>query len=176
VIYVDRVVDNYLSSGDYNGLYYSKSSIADETEVIRAIETGDVEVVDENDFINPHIRPWSPMRSAADQVQIVRASAQSDQGFCIYPTAQSMASYVLPADFAGKLFSEVMARGSGTLELSFFTFDVLESYRNDPRFDFEFEDFGVSTTSRTRTMRSLAPRTQTASSCVTSATPTTSLT
>jgi hypothetical protein len=36
-----------------------------------------------------------------------------------------------------------MAEGKGTLELAYFRYDVLESYRNDPRFEFRFNDYGV---------------------------------
>jgi len=36
-----------------------------------------------------------------------------------------------------------MAKGKGTLELAYFRFDVLEVYRNDPRFRFQFYDFGA---------------------------------
>ena len=36
-----------------------------------------------------------------------------------------------------------MAKCRGTLELAYFSFDVLEQYRNDPRFDFQFYDFGA---------------------------------
>jgi hypothetical protein len=38
-----------------------------------------------------------------------------------------------------------MAKGRSTLELEYFTLDVLEQYRNDPRFTFNFSDFGVMT-------------------------------
>jgi hypothetical protein len=37
-----------------------------------------------------------------------------------------------------------MAKGRGTLELAYFGFDVLEQYRNDPRYHFQYSDFGVN--------------------------------
>jgi len=38
-----------------------------------------------------------------------------------------------------------MAKGRGALELAYFSFDVLEQDRNDPRFEFQFYDFGAKT-------------------------------
>lgn len=44
-----------------------------------------------------------------------------------------------------------MASGRGTLELAYFQFEVLEQYRNDPRFFFRFGDFGADTTTSDQT-------------------------
>jgi len=54
-----------------------------------------------------------------------------------------MAGYDLGDRYKGLPYDGKMAEGHGTLELAFFKFEVLEPYRNDPRFVFRLGDYGV---------------------------------
>ncbi|WP_242664420.1 hypothetical protein [Plantibacter elymi (nom. nud.)] len=49
----------------------------------------------------------------------------------------------VPARLKAHPFGAAMAKGRGTLELAYLSFDVLEPYRNDPRYHFRYWDFGV---------------------------------
>jgi hypothetical protein len=67
----------------------------------------------------------------------------AEYGVCLYPTPVAMADYDLGSTYDDQLYRKQLALGRGTLELAYFSFDVLEAYRNDPRFEFRFHDFGA---------------------------------
>ncbi|RKQ92986.1 hypothetical protein C8N24_2843 [Solirubrobacter pauli] len=66
-------------------------------------------------------------------------------GVCLYPTPEALAANPAAEDYVDEPFRRAMADGRGSLELAYFSFDVLEQYRNDPRFSFRFYDFGAQT-------------------------------
>lgn len=139
------VVERYLKSGDFNGLY-----IGTDTEpliVERAKELvadGQLQVmVSEVDYPNPHVRPWPSRRSVESQMQSLDDLGEAGYGVVLYPTPAAMKSVRAPARLKGHPFSIALAKGRGTLELAYFSVDVLEPYRNDPRYHFRYWDFGV---------------------------------
>ncbi|WP_280352103.1 hypothetical protein [Nocardia abscessus] len=141
---LSRVIDFYLSSRDFNGLYFHRESPGNVAEAIQLIEAGQIQAVSSDDYLNIHIRPWPSRRSVENQIDDVRTAPDADFGICLYPTAAAMADYNLGGMHADQPYSLQMAKGRGTLELAYFRFDVLEPYRNDPRFDFRFTDFGAN--------------------------------
>ncbi len=64
---------------------------------------------------------------------------------CLYPTAVALRGRPEVEALRDEPFEQRLASGSGGLELAFFRIDVLESYRNDPTFRFDFSDFGAKT-------------------------------
>lgn len=140
---LDRVVAQYLDSGDFNGLLHAPASPADLEDVVALLRDGLVEVVSEEDFPNPHVRPWATRRTVEAQVESLRRAMAREIGLCLYPTEAALASRVPPTLFAESPFSRRLALGAGQLDSAFFRFDVLEPYRNDPRFRFEPHDVGV---------------------------------
>jgi hypothetical protein len=99
-------------------------------------------MVSEVDYPNPHIRPWPSRRTIESQMESV--DGLSDPGYgVLYPTPLALKSVRVPARLKGQPFGAAMAKGRGTLELAYFSFDVLEPYRNDPRYHFRYWDFGV---------------------------------
>lgn len=65
-----------------------------------------------------------------------------DFAFCAYPTPAALEERtrnLLPDE----PFKQALAEGKGALELAYFTMDVLEPYRNDPRYHFRADDFRV---------------------------------
>ena len=142
---LDEVIKRYLHSGDFNGLYVDAETL-DRPVASKLVEDGLVEVVAEEDFINPHIRPWPSRRSIESQVASIDRLNDETYGLCLYPKAQALKAVRTPKRYAHQPFSQAMAKGRGTLELAYFRFDVLEQYRNDPRFLFKFEDFGADAT------------------------------
>lgn len=137
-----EVLEQYRRSGDFNGFYIGpdKGELFD--PAIALARDGLVQVVSEKDYPNPHIRPWPSKRSLEDQIESITELAKSDYGLCLYPTPKALAEYPGPDRYPDEPFRQAMADGRGTLELAFFRFDVLEQYRNDPRFEFSFSDFG----------------------------------
>lgn len=141
----NAVIEKYLSSKDFNGLYVHALSENDKKEVQQLIEDGVIEVVTVDDYMNPHIRPWSPRTSQEEQAKAIEDLDKQEYGVCLYPTRQAMASIPLGEEYEERPYSKSIARGSGTLDVAYFRMDVLEGYRNDPRFSFVFDDFGVDT-------------------------------
>ena len=140
-----RVIDYYLKSADFNGLYFHEAAEEQYQEAIMLVRDGSVQVVSEEDWLNPHIRPWPSRRSIEEQVASIEALPDSEYGLCLYPTPKALAGRRLSSKLADQPFRKAMAKGKGTLELAYFSFDVLEVYRNDPRFTFRFYDFGAYT-------------------------------
>lgn len=137
------VIERYLASGDFNGLFVDAGNdarLAGEA-LIRA---GAIEVIATEDFPNPHIRPWASRRSVDDQIASLRAAVDGRAyGVCLYPTAAALAENPALQALADQPYKQRLAAGGGQLDIAYFRMDVLESYRNDPRFKFEFSDFGA---------------------------------
>jgi hypothetical protein len=137
---LSEVIQHYLESGDFNGLpIRAGDARGDGAETL--IRDGLVEVIDEEEFPNPHIRPWSGRRSVEEQVVVLRAATEEGSfGVCLYPTASALADLDEVQALADRPYTQRLAAGSGQLDVAFFRMDVLESYRNDPRFTFVFDD------------------------------------
>jgi hypothetical protein len=139
------VVDRYLGSGDFNGLYLHTDVDAAIVEVAKGlVASGRLQVmVSEVDYLNPHIRPWPSRRTIKSQVESLDELAGAGYGVVLYPTPLALRGVRIPARLKAHPFGAAMAKGRGTLELAYFSFDVLEPYRNDPRYHFQYGDFGV---------------------------------
>ena len=143
---LEQVIKFYLDSRDFNGLPLRPD--AQETVVAEATlltERGLVQAITSNDYLNPHIRPWQSRRSTEDQVESL--STLKDAGeyglVCLYPTYKAMKGVRLPKRYTDRPFEKELAKGTGVLELAYFTPDVLEFYRNDPRYHCRIGDFSV---------------------------------
>lgn len=143
---LNSVKQRYLRSRDFNGLHISADrSSEDEIEAAAKLaEAGLVEVVGQDDYMNIHVRPWPSRRTIDEQLAELRDPSDDDYGVALYPTAKAMKRVKLPKKYEDAPFSRAMARGRSTLELAFFSADVLEGYRNDARFRFGMSDFGIN--------------------------------
>lgn len=140
------VKGRYLSSMDFNGYHLIPARMT-ATEVEAAVEltkSGFIQVVGGEDYMNIHIRPWPSRRTPEAQMAELLALTFDDYGVALYPTAKAMNKVKLPARYENSPFCRQMALGRGTLEMAFFSADVLEGYRNDARFRFGMGDFGIS--------------------------------
>ncbi|MDA0302357.1 MAG: hypothetical protein O2822_07495, partial [Chloroflexi bacterium] len=142
---LQTIIDHYLGSGDFNGLPLRPDSplLQDRDLLASLIAEGLVETISEEDFPNPHIRPWSNQRPRDAQVNDIDDVARGNRTVCLYPTPAALAPVVDPALFQKEPYRRRLAEGGGQLEPVYFDFDVLESYRNDPRFRYEQWDFGL---------------------------------
>ena len=144
---LDRIVTYYLESGDFNGLYIGSGDAAAAVvdDLTTLVTAGLVQVVTEADYPNAHIKPWPSRRSIDDQVADIRALAASHGGgACLYPTPAAMEGRLSESEFRNEPYRRLLALGRGKLELVYFDLDVLEQYRNDPRYHYTFSDFEVS--------------------------------
>lgn len=110
---------------------------------VELVREGRLQVVSEADWMNPRIRPWPSQRTIEQQVESITSLAENGYSVCLYPTELGMKGVRLLKRFEGRPFEQALARGRGSLELAYFSFDVLEHYRNDPRYTFRFGDFGA---------------------------------
>lgn len=141
---LQETLEYYFDSRDFNGLpLMGNASNADKTAAIRLVKDGLIQVVSDKDYPNPHIRPWSSKRSTEDQIECIKKLDENAFSIVLYPTPQALKSYKSKKRYPGMPYRQEMGRGKGTLELAFFRFDILEQYRNDPRFDFSYWDFGA---------------------------------
>lgn len=142
---LQQVRERFLSSREFNGLHVRGEAVESArgpgVELLRA---GLLQVITGADYMNIHIRPWPSLRSKEDQEQDLESLTADDYGVCLYPTVEGMKGVRLPTRMTGRPYARAMARGKGTLELAYFEFAVLEQYRNDGRFRFDFGDAGAS--------------------------------
>jgi hypothetical protein len=141
---LDAVCEQYLSSRDFNGLLMTSADVGRRDEAIAGVQAGLLQVVSEEDFPNPHIRPWPSRRTIDSQIASVERLGSDRYGLCLYPTPAALAERVQRM-YLEEPYRQAMAEGRGALELAYFDFAVLEPYANDPRFTFEFSDFGAKT-------------------------------
>jgi hypothetical protein len=113
-------------------------------EAIQLTQDGMVQVVSEDDYLNPHIRPWPSKRSVESQIESIQRMERGSFGVCLYPTSKALKKYRVRNRYADQPYRYEMSQGKGTLELAYFRFDVLEQYRNDPQFEINYSDLGVS--------------------------------
>ena len=140
---LDEVITHYIESGDFNGLPVATREWTSQElqSVAGLVEAGQVQVVSSSHFLNPYVRPWPSKRSAADQVSDL-TSANSGP-VCLYPTPAAMKGRDELSGFADRPYRRCLAAGAGTLELAYFTVDIIEQYRNDPRYHYQFDDVEV---------------------------------
>lgn len=138
-----EIVERYLRSGDFNGLFI-ESGDPRRTAAEELVRAGLIEVIGEEDFPNPHIRPWANRRTVDEQIASLAAAVEgTTYGVCLYPLNAALADLDAVRQLADRPYKQRLAAGAGQLDVAFFRMDVLESYRNDPRFTFEFHDFGA---------------------------------
>jgi hypothetical protein len=139
---LDRICNAYLESPDFNGFLFAGTHVDERRDAINLVRTGSVEVVSEEDFLNPSIRPWPSRRGVEAQVASIESLSDGRSALCLYPNPSVLRDRVT-ALYPDRPYQQRMAEGRGTLELAYFEFPVLEQYRNDPRFHFRFDDFGA---------------------------------
>jgi hypothetical protein len=143
---LNKVIKFYLNSHNFNGLPFGPD--AQELDIEEAVELtkqGLVQVMTSDDYLNVHIRPWQSNHSIDEQAQsLTKLKDAGEFGLvCLYPTYKAMKGVRLPKRYSDRPFEKELAKGTGVLELAYFTPDVLEFYRNDPRYECRIGDFSV---------------------------------
>jgi hypothetical protein len=141
---LDMVVSAYIESGDFNGLRVDATTFSQEQleEARRLVGAGLLQVVSQQDYLNPHIRPWASRRTLEDQVADLGRVGDGGSA-CLYPTPEAMEGRPELLRWPDEPYRQRLAAGAGTLELAYFSVDVIEHYRNDPRYHYQFGDFEV---------------------------------
>jgi hypothetical protein len=133
------VVDQYLQSGDFNGLAVRllKKSSTLKKDVCALIEARALDMVRGDGHPNPHIKAM-PVETV--DVQLAKIASEGLGEGCLYPTPEALASLVKDDDYADRPFSRELALGAASLDFRAFGLVALEYYRNDPRFRYRVDD------------------------------------
>lgn len=137
----DRIVEYYLNSRDFNGLPVRVIELSGKelkAKLAYLIKTGDISLVFEEQHPNPYVKclnPW-PIEK---QIQTLK-SYKDLTHVVAYPEGKRLAKVVKPQRYAGKPYRRIVAKGQPTLGCAFFKLDVLEKFRNDPRYSYRFND------------------------------------
>jgi hypothetical protein len=154
---LDRIVEHFLNSGDFNGIPLGALIKDLGPRAIEAtkdlIKSQLVEVVSA-DWDNPHIKRL-PARPIDIQLEVLGES--SGQTICVYPGAKHMKRIVPGHYLRNRPFSRLLALGYAHLHPLFFELAVLERYQLDPRYVFKFDglDGNISITAKHFRSRSL---------------------
>lgn len=138
-----RVTKHYLSSGDFNGIPVAAlisqcESTAEQIETaLRAlIESDQVVVIGPNVGPNPHILPFN----GYDHPRQIESLGGDQNHTCVYPALESQQEELSDELFNDAPYSRELAIGHGQLMYRVFNLDVLERYRNDPRYYYGNDD------------------------------------
>ena len=134
-----EVREHYRASHGFNGLPLHSVDTANahlSEVVIDLIRQGHVDLVRGDGHPNPHIKalPAEPI-----DVQISKIEAQGLGTGCLYPTPKHLWRFRSSVSQDAP-FTRELELGAAQLEFRVFDLRVLESYRNDPRYDYEADN------------------------------------
>jgi hypothetical protein len=137
-----QVTDFYLKSHDYNGIpasslimQYGVSKVRD--FLVELIREERVSVVFGDYHPNPHIKAL-PSEPIAEQLE--KLGTPQLENACVYPAGRHLKGIINSLAFRNKPFELCLAHGEPQLCHKSFDLSVLEIYRNDPRYDYQYDD------------------------------------
>ena len=142
---VIRIIsDYYLQSADFNGFQADriktqlKLRSEDAVDLIRElIRNRQVSITHPGNSSNPYIKAFE-QDPIDDQLRAL--SRFKLRQICVFPTRHVLETIVDKSMFVEKPFTLMLSLGSPQLKHLTFNLDVLEFYRNDPRFYYENTD------------------------------------
>jgi hypothetical protein len=137
---LNRIVEFYLSSHDFNGIRANVllgNTEPDTLETLKKlVNLGFVEVYS-SAYDNPYIKRL-PALSIPQQLGFLE-STKGETHVCIFPSVKTMRHRLPSSKYRTKPFSRFLALGHAQLEPVFFQFGVLSRYQSDPRYIFRFD-------------------------------------
>lgn len=142
---VDDVKNHFIESSDYNGInlisLYERYDI-DENEFFKIIEdlirSDQVSLQFGNLTDNQYIIRFGQYKQ---DDQIVNLRKDRFEFVCAYPSKSLLKKTVKKLEFQDQPYSLRLKLGEAQISPAFFEFDVLDTYYNDPRYSFDFEDY-----------------------------------
>lgn len=155
------VYEFFVASSDFNGIplrEISKKLNIDYAESIDLVkELVQDDIISIQSSTNPHIIGFQhyPIDSQIHILEdakktkevlhsfgeITISSEDTEFPICLYPSKIYLQENRSLTEFGNALYSKQLALGEPHLKPIFFEIEVLDRYFNDPRFDFEFEDY-----------------------------------
>ena len=138
------------NDGDFNGLPLAHIEVAKRcpwSELQQAltdlVEAGAAHVHWSDVDVNPHInrRGFAPK---AAQVEHLKKLHGAEYYTCLYPSEKVLKATLPVGAYADKPYTRELALGAAQIEYRSFELQVLEVYRNDPRYYYTCSDIGGS--------------------------------
>lgn len=145
---LSRILSFFLASSDFNGILLSQlrdemklSSTDLQSIVADLIKDEKVTLAFASYSINPHIKrlPDLPLDK-----QLERLDRDDPSTICAYPSSKVISGAGRPSSDEAQPFTRRLALAEAQLTPVFFRLEVLDRYYRDPRYHFEFHDFGGS--------------------------------
>jgi hypothetical protein len=143
-----RVGDFFTGSTDFNGILLSAlceefdmTSAKMGVTVGRLVRSGDISLAFASHSINPHIKRL-PDLPVADQLS--KLKLEDAHTICAYPSSDIIRATSDLTTYDSRPFTKRLALAEAQLTPIYFDFEVLDKYYRDPRYRFDFHDFGGS--------------------------------
>lgn len=141
---LEEVTSYYLTSGDFNGISanFLSKRIGQSWQDLRAelselVSQDLVGILYSDVEINTHI---VRLGFEAKEVQIDKLKTEELFHTCIYPLEKYLSTVVDRNDYQGQPYRLELALGSPQLAFRSFDLNILEQYRNDPRYSYKNDD------------------------------------
>ena len=125
---LNEIKDYYINSRDYNGLPVYNMTNYSYNYLCELIDDGLIEVLNESDVLNPHIKGFKITTNAEKQKSYV---SSQDEHSVIYPTQKALMS--IPKDPSSP-YSTMMQEGCEQFHITYFSIEILERYVNNPKY------------------------------------------
>jgi hypothetical protein len=137
---LNRIVEFYLSSHDFNGIRANvllEGSEPDPLETLKKLVSRGLVEVYSSAYDNPYIKRL-PALSIPQQLGFLE-SANGEAHVCLFPSVKAMRRRLRSSKYRTKPFSRFLALGHAQLEPVFFQLGVLGRYQSDPRYICRFD-------------------------------------
>jgi len=161
----ERIYDFFINSSDFNGIPLRNISEEFEIDYKHSIdlikELVEEEIVSIQSSTNPHIilNRHYPIENQLqvledakknellelEKVGDIRIVCENTEfPICLYPSPKHLEENRDLSAFENEIYTKQLALAEAQLKPVFFEIEVLERYSNDPRFEFDFEDYSGS--------------------------------
>jgi len=143
-----RIRDFFLGSSDFNGILVAKlceefdldwSEIQPHVTALLSEEA--ISLTFGSHSLNPHIKRLPDL--PVDE-QLERLATEDPLACCAYPSSREIRAASDLSSYDSRLFTKRLALAEPQLMPVFFDLDILDRYYRDPRYHFDFQDYGGS--------------------------------
>ncbi|MDR3644018.1 MAG: AAA family ATPase [Clostridia bacterium] len=125
---IKEVIDYYINSRDFNGLPIYNMKNYGYNVLCDLIDDNLIEVLNDADGINPHIKSFSIDTPLETQKKYI---SNNKLYSVLYPTKKALANVEIDAQ---KPFTSIMLRGSEQFKILYFDINILDTYASNPKY------------------------------------------
>jgi hypothetical protein len=136
-------IKRYLDRDRFQGLMVCEQNTPDLDSLGLALHRRELEVITDLDDENPAIKRFrnglTGEQGAHHSIECVKRGGR----VFLYPTSRVLDETLIPSNYAGRPFTERLARGAAQCDLVFTDLSVLQTYRDDPHYYYDADDYGI---------------------------------